>query len=139
MKPNSIVQFERLFLAALAVRVLNDAVGVTASLNALKANPLTANYGVGAVIGVLAVIYGAALLLWYLVTRRQSGVAKWILSIWFVISTCTMALALFKGGFGLNLGTLSGWAMFLLFAWSVSYLFKPDADAWFAKAPPSAG
>lgn len=133
MRPASIVQFERLFLASLAVRILANLIGFGDTLAAIKANPATGAYGASAVVTVMVLIWAIAVALWYFAARKASAVAKWILAAWFVIAACTMALGLFRGGFGLNLATLLSWATFLLLAWSVSYLFKPDADAWFAK------
>lgn len=140
MRPASIVQFERIFLASLAVRLLGDGIAIGASLKAAKAAALTTQFGLSAVLGVLVLVYAAMLALWYFAARRQSVIAKWLISIWFVVAACTTALSLFRGGFGFDLGSVLGLLTFLLLGWSVSYLFKPDADAWFTKpAPPSAG
>ena len=110
-----------------------------ASLKAAKAAALTTQYGLSAVLGVLALVYAAMAAFWFFAARRQSVVAKWLISIWFVVAACTTALSLFRGGFGFDLGSVLGLLTFLLLGWSVSYLFKPDADAWFKPVPPSAG
>ena len=57
--------------------------------------------------------------------------AKWILSAWFVIASCGLALSLFQGQF-FGLAVYLGWIAYALRAKAVSDLFKPDADAWFA-------
>jgi hypothetical protein len=136
MRPASIVQFERIFLAALAVDVVAAILGLEFTLAALKANPATASYGASAVIGTQLIFVAIAVGLWYLAAHRRSVVAKWIIAAWFVLASCMLALSLFQGAF-FGLATVLGWLGYALRAWSVSYLFKPDADAWFAK--PSAG
>jgi len=134
MRPASIVQFERLYLGALAISVIADAMNWSAAQAAIQRNPQIAAAGPIVLIAGLAISYVAMIALWYLAARRQSAVAKWILAIWFVLSTVFTALALFRGGFSLSVAAVLGWAAYLLRAWGVSYLFKPDADAWFAKS-----
>jgi len=140
MRPASIVQFERLFLASIAAGAIGDALAFYGAMSSAKADALVAKFGFGTLIGGQIFLYAIALGLWYLIAHRHSVFAKWAVSVWFVLSTCSMALALFQGAFGLSLVTFFSAAAYLLRAWSVSYLFKPDADAWFARpAPPSAG
>jgi hypothetical protein len=50
-----------------------------------------------------------------------------------VVNTVALALMLYRYGAQLKLTIVLGWAAYLLRAWAVSYLFKPDADEWFAK------
>ncbi|MCW3848514.1 hypothetical protein OF829_14830 [Sphingomonas sp. LB-2] len=138
MKPSSIVQFERLFLGSLAVRALSDAIAFGATLQATKANALTATYGVGAVLATFAIVYLAMAALWYFAARRGSAVAKWLIAAWFVTGACFTAYGVFlllTGRMSLGLVTVLSWAAFGLLGWATSYLFKPDADAWFAKKP----
>jgi len=90
--------------------------------------------GSGALIVMLVLYFAAAVALWFFAAWRRSVVAKWILAIWFIVSTCGLALSLFEGVvFGLE--AVLGWLGYALYAWAVSYLFKPDADAWFVKGP----
>jgi hypothetical protein len=131
MRPASIVQFERLFLGALALDVVVDVLTWNAAMATSKAYPELAAIGPAMVIGIMAVGTALALLLWYLAARRASKVAKWLIAIWFVLSTVLLALSLFRG-ISFAVPVVLGWLAYLLRAWSVSYLFKPDADAWFA-------
>lgn len=137
MRPASIIRFEQLFLGALAADLLAAILALETNLAALKANPATAGMGAGALIGMLILYVAFALVLWFFAARRRSVVAKWLLSIWFIVSTCGLALSLFQGQL-FGLATYLGWVAYGLRAWSVSYLFKPDADTWFAKDAPSA-
>lgn len=135
MRPASIVQFERLFLAAAGIGLLGQLLSWNAIIASLRAQPSTAGMGPGSVIAVLALIYAVILLLWYFAARRHSVAAKWGCSIWFVVATVLQALqllAIVRGGLHLSLAGVLGWLSYALLVWSVSYLFKPDADAWFA-------
>ena len=132
MRPASIVQFERLFLAALAIDIIGTLWGLGAAVATLKANPATAQYGASAVLATLLLFFAAGVALWYLAAHRRSIVAKWIIAAWFVLATSMLALSLFQGVY-FGLATLLGWLAYGLRAWSVSYLFKPDADAWFSR------
>jgi hypothetical protein len=131
MRPASIVQFERLYLAALALNFIGELLNWGAVSAALRSSPELAELGPIVPILGLAIVYSAMIALWYFAARRRSVVAKWLLAIWFVVSTCLMALGLFRG-IDLGVVALLGWAAYLLRAWAVSYLFKPDADEWFA-------
>lgn len=139
VRPASIVQFERLFLAALFVDAVASIFGLGSTVASLKANPATAGYGASAVTGMLIAFVLVALALWYFAAHRRSVIAKWLIALWFVAASCMLALSLFQGPF-LGVVSVLGWAGFALRAWATSYLFKPDADAWFAKTDvPSAG
>jgi hypothetical protein len=132
MRPASIVQFERLFLGALALEVLVDVLAwqgeVAAAAKGYSQFAAVAPTLVG---GIMAVSILASLALWYFVARRGSNIAKWIVAVWFVVSTVLLALSLLHISF--TLPVVLGWLAYLLRAWSVSYLFKPDAEAWFIR------
>ena len=134
MRPASIVQFERLYLAALAIALVGDVLSLSGVNAALLGNPQLAQMGAGIAIGGLVAVYAAMLALWYFAAYRRSVVAKWIIAAWFVLNTVMLALMLYRYGAQLKLTVILGWAAYLLRAWAVSYLFKPDADEWFAKA-----
>lgn len=134
MRPNSIVQFERLFLVQFAINIIIQALTWTSSVAALARRARIAE---SEACVYLAVFVGVALLiqlaLWFFAARRRSVIAKWILSIWFVLGAMQIALQTFQLGFSFSTPSLLGWAGFLIYAWAVSYLFKSDADEWFAK------
>ncbi len=132
MRPASIIQFERLYLAAVVAGLIGQVLGWDAVTAAVASQPGAARLGAGFVVAGLAVVYAAMLALWYFAARRHSVVAKWILAIWFVLSAVTTALSIYHNGLHITLAAVVGWVSFLLLAWSVSYLFKPDAEAWFA-------
>jgi hypothetical protein len=137
MRPVSIVQFERLFLAALALGALVDALtwhGEVAA--AAKAYPQFAGIVPLVVPCIMLAAIAIGVALWYFVARRGSVAAKWIVAGWFVVSTVLLALSvltLVRGG-AFAMPMAIGWVAYLLRAWSVSYLFQPDAEAWFASS-----
>lgn len=133
MRPNSIVQFERLFLIAWAINVLVTVLSWNASVALMTRD--TGMDGSNQGIFMLATALGSALMLalWYFTAHRASVVAKWILSIWFVVTAMVLALAAFWTGIRFGAVEVLSWVRFVIFAWSISYLFKPDAEAWFAK------
>jgi hypothetical protein len=133
MRPASIVQFERLYLAALAVALAGDLLSWNGVTAAMQGNPQMAQMGAGFAIGGMVAVYAVMLALWYFAAHRRSVIAKWIIAAWFVINTAALAFMLYRYGVALKLTIVLGWATYLLRAWAVSYLFKPDADAWFAK------
>src|SRR5690349_16814723 len=133
MRPASIISFERFFLGALVTDVLAAILALESNLAALKANPATAGIGSGTLIVLLLGYVALGLGLWFLAARKRSVLAKWILSIWFVVATCMLALSLYQGQF-FGLAVYLGWIAYALRAKAVSDLFKPDADAWFAKS-----
>lgn len=132
MRPASIVRFERLYLGAVGVGLIGLALSWNGVIAAVRARPDIAQMGVGFVIAGLVLAYVAMLALWYFAAHRRSVIAKWVTSAWFVYSTVALALTIFQLGLRFDLVTVIGWLSYLLRAWSVSYLFKPDADAWFA-------
>jgi hypothetical protein len=138
MRPASIVQFERLFLGSLVVGLLLDLLTLQGNMALASTKATTAAVGPGLIVGMVIVRYVIALALWYFAARRASVVAKWILSVIFVFNACALAYLLFRTGIRFELSALLNIVAFLLFGWAMSYLFKPDADDWFAKKP-SAG
>lgn len=131
MRPASIISFERFFLAALAVDLLAFVLTFSATLAEFSKPPVSLN--AGTLIAFYAVCAAIFLALWYFVAQRRSVIAKWIVSIWFVIASCLLAVSLFNGEF-FGLPVYLGWLAYGLRAKATSDLFKPDADAWFARS-----
>ena len=81
MRPRSIVLFEQLFLASLAVSLVPLALGYGAATAAWNNDPNVRRVGLGSsfLIGAMVFDYAVYLLLWFLVARKASNIAKWIL------------------------------------------------------------
>ena len=140
MRPNSIVMFERLFLASLAVGALNFVLGYDKVMAAIANDPTFQRAGVGSglVIGLTAASYAVYLLLWHLIARKAANVAKWVLV---VFSICGVLLALpgLRGAWDLTL--LLAIAAHGLEVAAVVLLFRRDAVEWLkgqAAAEPTA-
>ncbi len=131
MRPNSIVQFERFYLGALVVGLVNAAL-TWSQTQAMLADPALnpAGLGTGFILTTMAFSIAIPLLLWYFIAKRGSNIAKWILVVLFGIGLIgmlfTMGGAAAPSGIGLILTlvttVMQGYAIFML--------FKPDAVAW---------
>ncbi len=143
-RPPSIVSFERLYLASMMLGLANTALGWQAREDVLSANPaVRGNPQVQAMLGWMlpaATVVGLAmsLLLWFLVARRGSFIAKWIVVIFAglgVLGAIGVVLTLVRGlspnvivsGLGLVTTALSIAA--------AAMLFRSDALPWFGETP----
>lgn len=129
MRPQSIVMFERLFLASLVLSVLSFLMdyGTMTEMMQNDAAARQLGLGTGFMVTVAVVGYALYLLLWYLIARRASNLAKWILVVFVALGVITL------------LGTLSstwtvskiiGLAVYALEIAAIVHLFRPDAKAW---------
>lgn len=127
MKPQSIKMFDYLFLGSLALGIVNFLLSLGDAQAQLAADPATAGFGSGFLIGVFAFSILISLLLWYFISSRGSKIAKWILIIFTVIG-----LLMLPG----SLGTLPALPLILTLVITVMqlaaifFLFKPDAKAY---------
>ncbi len=142
MRPSSIVMFERLFLASLAISVVNFFVGYDAMVASVEREPTLSAVGVGEGAAVAAFVIGLAiyLLLWFLIARKASNVAKWVLVVLLALSVLSL-LSTLASSFALTATTLLGLAVYALEIAAVVFLFRDDAKAWLkgeAAADPAA-
>lgn len=125
MRPSSILWFERLYLAAIVVGILN-------SLLAWESFAETqAALGMGFVVATLVISNGISLLLWYLVARRGSVVAKWVLVVLFALGVASLLFTLVMGTYPSGAVGVIGAVGWLLQAAAVMFLFRQDAALWF--------
>jgi hypothetical protein len=129
MRPPSIIMFERLFLASLALSLVGFALSYEVMLEEFAREPGMAELGLGSgfVLGIVAVSYAVYLLLWFLIARRASNVAKWILVVLLALSVISL-VGLFAGPW--DWMALTGLAVYALEIAAAVYLFRPDAAAW---------
>jgi hypothetical protein len=130
MRPDSIVMFERLFLASLAVSMLSFLIGYDEMMAALAREPAMQEIGLGSgfIIGVVGASYAIYLLLWVLIVHKAANFAKWILVVFVAIGFVSVPMTL-TGPW--NLTALLGLAVYALELAAVVYLFRADAKAWF--------
>jgi hypothetical protein len=139
MRPPSIVLFERLFLASLALSVVNFVLGYDAMLAELDRQPGMRQLDLGAEIAVGTMVISLAiyLLLWFFIARKASVVAKWILTIFTAFGVVAQVYRVATVGFAIDVNAVLGIAYYALAIAAVVYLFKPDAEAWFKGEKPA--
>lgn len=130
MRPPSILMFERLFLASLVLSVLAFVVGYDAMNEQLANEPGMAELGLGSgfLTGAVVVSLAIYLLLWFLIARKASTVAKWILVVLLALSLISIP-AIFAAT--LDLIAILNIAVYALELAAAVYLFRADAVAWF--------
>lgn len=134
MRPKSIILFERLFLASIALTLLSAFLSFDQTLAQMQADPALAalGWGSGALI-VTAVCYAAFLLLLdYFIAHRASTIGKWILVLITIFSLTTLIGAFsVQSGVPLALAVLTN----VLALAAVITLFFTDARAWLGAKP----
>ena len=137
MRPTSIVNFERLYLGSFVVGLLNTLAFWPVMVAAMMANPSVAklgpNFAPGMLVAGLTISAAITASLWFLVARRASVVAKWIVTIFFVLSALSLLYGLTTGSRSMNVQAGVGILAFLLNAAAVWMLFRTDARLWFAE------
>lgn len=130
MRPMSIVSFERCYLGAILVGLVNSLLVIPTMLRTPQVAQATATLGTGFLYGSILAGTVVTLLLWYFAARRASVVARWIIVVFFALAVLGIlrnALAGFPAGLSAVLAIVA----FVLQAVSVYLLFRPDANAWF--------
>lgn len=133
-RPASIITFERLYLASVALSLASWVVDWPLMQARLAANPQFAGFGwMPAVLLVLSIT--VSLVLWFLAARRGSVVAKWL-----VVVFAAVAALLFLINLPAALGGAVHAASFILAAATTvlrvaaaAMLFRTDARAWFGE------
>lgn len=129
MRPQSIVLFERLFIASILLSAISFVIGYGEFSEQVLRDPTLQQLelGSGFVIGLAAAGYALYLLLWYLIAHKAANWAKWLLIFFLVLSLVSLPRALANPW---SLSTLAAMAVYALQVASVVFLFKPDAKAW---------
>ena len=134
MRPASMLLFDRFFVSSLVVGLINSATSYSDNLAMVKADPASAQLGFGASFIITVTIFGLGipLLLWFLISRRASKVAKWILVVMTVLGFLAMipALPIFMQRSGPGPFLIALVTVLQLIA--VALLFRNDARVWFA-------
>ncbi|MDZ4308653.1 hypothetical protein [Allopontixanthobacter sp.] len=143
MRPQSIILFERLYLASIAVTAINAWLTYDRTIAQVERDPSLSALGWGAGAFTLILVLGllVSLLLYYFIAYRANAVAKWVLVAFTVIGFLGLPGAL-AAATGAALASLV--LMHLLALAAIVMLFRPDARQWFAgtdtadDGPPSA-
>jgi hypothetical protein len=133
-RPQSIVWFERSYLGALALGLVNNALNWTAMQERMAAAPNSAllpSWFLPVALGIGILI---SLLLWFFIARRASVVAKWIVVVLFVIGLIGVPGIVTGLQSGLITPLMAAFALiaFGLNGFAVWTLFRSDTKAWFS-------
>lgn len=133
----SIQRFTRLFLASLAVAAALAAATFRDLKRALiQQDPAMGSLGDGVLVLSIALGLGAMLLLWFLIARRASNLAKWVL-----VALTALSIALQLPKLGPIVAQLDAVAVLSLLAaatqlYAIAQLFRADAVAWLTREGP---
>jgi hypothetical protein len=129
-RPRSIIYFERLFLGMIGVSVLR---WTYSWLQRPLLDPLPER--VAGELRYQMVIFSIStlihLLLWFLVARRGSAAAKWILVALAAINLIGVAMQFYGRALAFDTNASLALLAFTLYYLAVGCLFRPDAKAWF--------
>ena len=141
MRPHSIVLFEKLYLAAIVIGILNTVLSWS-QVNAMIADPRIQAAGMGSGTLMFGLIVGLLIpiLLWYFIARRASNVAKWIYVVLTALGLFGFLTSLANPMASKGLIMLLGAVAMVLQLYAAWLLFRPDAVAWLdskgASGPP---
>ena len=137
MRPASITIFERCYLGAWILGLINTALSWDIAQEILNANPAIAELGPGFVstmlIGGTAIGAAITLTLWYFVARRGARVAKWIVVILYALGAVSFLRQLMGADTVMRLGFGILFVQFILQTIAVVMLFRPDTKSWFGE------
>lgn len=123
MRPASIIRFEQLYLASIALAAVNSALLLSPAAG--YAPPGEAS----GLIGFVATSLAVSLLLWFFAARRASRIAKWLMVALFVLGAAGLPAILSAGPLDIPaVLTVVTWGLQAAAIWM---LFRPDAAAWF--------
>lgn len=137
MRPQSINNFSRFYLGAVAVWLINLVTGWNRAMGIMQQNPqFRAQPEMMQIVPVLmggmsALVLFLSLLMWWLVTYKRSSVAKWILVVFYAVATLSLPLSLMSWQVNGALATglvVIGW---LLQTAAIVMLFRKDSNEWF--------
>ncbi|WP_448658793.1 hypothetical protein ACPVPU_15060 [Sphingomonas sp. CJ99] len=136
-KPQSIVQFDRFYLASIVVWLVGVVTGYGASMQmmadnpAFAANPQMLEMMPAITIGTAVLGLAISVLLWWLVSKKASAVGKWIIVVLFALQALAFPFSLMSWGVAGTLNSILGVVVFVLHLAAVVMLFRADSSAWF--------
>lgn len=130
MTPASITRFSQAMLASIGLAIVQQLLNFDDQREVLARNPQTAGLGDGFLGVTLAFGFAVSLLLWFMIARRASNIAKWILIALTALGLLwlpgTVASAKAMGPLTLGL-VIASTVLQIVAIW---YLFQPDARDW---------
>ncbi len=135
-KPPSVVRFERYWFVSTLFWLIGTRLAWDRTQHALRLNPQTMLVARWAQPFIVALVVATTLVLWYLVARRASVVAKWIVVALAVVGGGRMLLTLFTLATSVNPHPLSQGSFIISAALTIGsavMLFRDDARLWFGE------
>lgn len=135
-RPASIINFERCLWASMLLGVGSLALHWSVMIDGLKSDPTVAPMVESAVIFVgvaLGIGFALSILLWYFVARKASNIAKWIYAVVMGFGAVSTLTSLNDPTSPTGLALAISLVSTALTAFSILFLFRPDARAWFGK------
>ncbi|MFC3582156.1 hypothetical protein ACFONA_18450 [Sphingomonas hylomeconis] len=132
-RPQSIVNFERCYLGAFALGLVNTAISWSATNAAFAASPQAAMMGSWFLTATTLIGFAITLALWYFIARKGSAVAKWIAVVLMALGLIGLAFTLLAGTFPSGASGTIGIITSMLQVIAVTFLFKPDTKIWFGE------
>lgn len=131
MRPQSIELFEKVYLGAIAIGLVNTFLSWS-QVSAMLDDPRmqAAGMGTGTLMFGLVVGILIPLLLWYFIARRASNVAKWIYVVLTALGLFGFLSSLANPLVPKGLVTVLGLAAVALQVFAAWLLFKPDSVEW---------
>ena len=134
-RPPSIVIFERCYLGALAVGLINTIVSWPIYKLMPAVRQAEAMIGPWYLPATSAAGFLVPLLLWFFAARRASVVAKWIIVILFALGALGVVFGVIMQSYPTSTTAVLSIVAFVLNAIAVTMLFKPDSRLWFGEMP----
>jgi hypothetical protein len=136
-RPASIVIFERCYLGAWILGLINTALNWNTVQAQMANNPSVAQLGTGfastMAIGGIAISAVITLTLWYFTARQGSGVARWIVTIFYGLGVLFFLYTLLMGRLAPGLPMAVTILSWILQTTAVVMLFRPDSRVWFGE------
>lgn len=133
MRPASIVHFQRILVAALAVDLVNNLLSWNVLASRLAAEGIDPHP-----LALLAMCLAsplAGLLFWYFIARRRSNIARWVMAAFVAAGAAGFAYKTAQASRPMDRMLVIGIAGALLKVIAVSRLFTADAGRWFRARP----
>lgn len=128
MRPRSIELFEKVFLVSLAISL--TAAILSWNQTVLQLDARAPGSGAALAATAVAISFGLFLLLWWLIARRASNIAKWALVVLTAIGAFFFVSSLVAQATPKSLDAAISALTNLLGVYAAWLLFKPDAVAW---------
>lgn len=137
MRPNSILLFERLYLASLVIGIVNLVMSYDRIVAQIQMDPAVAQlgWGAGAVVVMFVLGLAVSLVLWYFIARRGSSIAKWFLVAFTAIGLLSLPTTLANSN---GPALIMAVVINVLQLAAVVMLFRADAKPWFSHKDTSA-